>query len=80
MSSLVQALLRELNEEVSCVKHLSNVLQEFASLREQISPWLNSTPNTEELQAVRAKLKSLKSGLRHKLADKVDAEEVGVLG
>lgn len=75
VSSLVQVLLRELNEEVSCVQHLSNVLREFASMKEQISPWLNTSPNMEELQVVRAKLKSLKSGLRHKLADKVDAEE-----
>lgn len=75
VSSLVQVLLQELNEEVSCVQHLSNVLREFASMKEQISPWLNTSPNMEELQVVRAKLKSLKSGLRHKLADKVDAEE-----
>ncbi|GFS04062.1 serine/threonine-protein kinase 31 [Elysia marginata] len=75
VGSLVQVLLRELSEEVNSVQHLSNVLVEFASLRDQISPWLYTTPNTEELQAVRAKLKSLKSGLRHKLADKVDAEE-----
>ncbi|CAG5115231.1 unnamed protein product, partial [Candidula unifasciata] len=75
IGSLVQALLRELSEEAMCVDHLSNVLHEFSALKEQISPWLDAKPSTAELQTVKGKLKSLKSKLRHKLADKMDAEE-----
>ncbi|KAH9502473.1 hypothetical protein Btru_068791 [Bulinus truncatus] len=75
IASLVQLLIGELREESSCLDHLSTVLQEFTSLKNQITPWINRTPSTDELQAVRAKLKNLKSKLRHKLADKMDAEE-----
>lgn len=76
IGSLVQAVLRELSEEAVCVDHLTNVHHEFSALKEQITPWLNATPTTTELQTVKSKLKALKSKLRHKLADKMDAEEV----
>lgn len=75
IATLVQALLNDLREESSCVDHLSNVLHEFTSLKDQIAPWLDSTPSINELQSVRSKIKNMKSKLRHKLADKVDAEE-----
>ncbi|BFZ03297.1 hypothetical protein BsWGS_06335 [Bradybaena similaris] len=75
IASLVQALLRELSDEAMCVDHLSKVLHEFSALKEQITPWLDTKPSTDELQKVKGKLKSLKSKLRHRLADKVDAEE-----
>ncbi|KAI8796750.1 serine/threonine-protein kinase 31 [Biomphalaria glabrata] len=75
LASLVQIVLTELREESNCLEHLTKVLNEFTSLKKQISPWINKTPSIAELQSVRTKLKSLKSKLRHKLADKMDAEE-----
>ena len=41
-----------------------------------IGQWLDAKPDTEPLKQVRQKIKTLKSKLRHKLADKQDAEEV----
>lgn len=76
LATLVQTLLNELKDESNAVEQLYNVLHEFTKLKEDIAPWLETKPSTEELQAVRLKLKNLKSKLRHKLADKVDAEEV----
>ncbi|XP_059168680.1 serine/threonine-protein kinase 31-like isoform X2 [Physella acuta] len=75
LATLVQTLLNELKDEANAVDQLYKVLHEFTKLKEDIAPWLETKPCTEELQAVRLKLKNLKSKLRHKLADKVDAEE-----
>ena len=51
-------------------------LDEFTSMKEDIAPWLESSPSLDKLNDTRKKLKSLKSKLRHTLADKADAEEV----
>ena len=60
------------------------LLQELRKVyREQydeLSRWLKYTPDVQPLKAVRANIKALKSKLRHKLADKVDLEEVYKFG
>ncbi|XP_035826191.1 uncharacterized protein LOC101859106 isoform X2 [Aplysia californica] len=75
IGSLAQLLLQDLRQESACVDQLTSMLSEFSAMREAVTPWLHSAPSLDKLQAVRSKLKSLKSKLRHKLADKADAEE-----
>lgn len=43
----------------------------------RVQPWLQEKPDLSEYQTIRKKIKSLKSRLRHKLADKQDLEEEG---
>lgn len=42
-----------------------------------IIPWLGSKPDVKKIGEVRRVIKSLRSRLRHRLADKKDLEEVG---
>ena len=42
-------------------------------------PWLGSKPDVRKVGEVRRKIKSLRSKLRHRLADKKDLEEVGLI-
>ena len=43
-----------------------------------MSPWLEAKPDLKKVGEVRRTIKSLRSRLRHRLADKKDLEEVGV--
>ena len=42
-----------------------------------MGPWLEAKPDLKKVGEVRRKIKSLRSRLRHRLADKKDLEEVG---
>ena len=44
-----------------------------------MTPWLGSKPDIKKVGEVRRKIKSLRSRLRHRLADKKDLEEVGLI-
>ena len=44
-----------------------------------MTPWLGSKPDIKKVGEGRRKIKSLRSRLRHRLADKKDLEEVGLI-
>ena len=50
--------------------------REFTSLKSVIEPWLERKPTLTDIQENRKTLRSLKSKLRHLMADKQDLEEV----
>ena len=45
-------------------------------LQADMSPWLEAKPDLKKVGEVRRTIKSLRSRLRHRLADKKDLEEV----
>jgi hypothetical protein len=76
MASLVQALQRELKAQILSLNDMQRFEQEFRAMQLTIEPWLDNTPSADKLTENRQTLKTLKSKLRHTLADKHDAEEV----
>ena len=79
MASLVQAIHRDLKSQILCLNDLIRYESEFRTMRSSIDDWLDKKPNVDKLLESRQTLKGLKSKLRHKLADKHDAEEVQTL-
>ncbi|KAL8593195.1 hypothetical protein ACOMHN_009850 [Nucella lapillus] len=75
LASLVKSVHQDLKGEMLCVKNLMRLQTEFTAMRDSIAPWLESAPTMDPLLENRQLLRSLKSKLRHKLADKHDAEE-----
>ncbi|KAK6170857.1 hypothetical protein SNE40_019152 [Patella caerulea] len=75
LANLVQSLYKELQQERSCIDNYTQLLTEFQQMITDIEPWLNCKPSTTELQSTRKTLRSLKSKLRHRIADKEDHEE-----
>ena len=52
----------------------------YEQTQSELAEWLDKKPNTDPLKQVRQNIKTLKSKLRHKLADKQDADEVSNRG
>ena len=77
IASLVQTVHRDLKAEILCVNDFIRLESEFRHMQAGIEAWLDRKPSVEKLVENRQVLRSLKSKLRHKLADKHDAEEVG---
>ncbi|XP_025097157.1 serine/threonine-protein kinase 31-like isoform X3 [Pomacea canaliculata] len=75
IASLVQTVYRELKSEVLCANNFLRMHSEFSALHSSIEGWLDNTPTMDKLMACRQTLKVLRSKLRHRLADKHDAEE-----
>ncbi|XP_064621726.1 serine/threonine-protein kinase 31-like isoform X2 [Lineus longissimus] len=71
LTYLISDMMAELKniDQLAAMKHAYSVMK--ASLVE----WLDAKPDLAPLQAIRKSFKSLKSKLRHKLADKHDVEE-----
>ena len=77
IASLVQTVQRDLKAEILCVNNFIRLQSEFRIMRAGMEAWLDRKPSVDKLLENRQVLRSLKSKLRHKLADKHDAEEVG---
>ena len=77
MASLVQMVQCDLKADILCANNFIRLESEFRFLRTGMEAWLDRKPSVEKLVENRQALRSLKSKLRHKLADKHDAEEVG---
>ncbi|XP_070188248.1 serine/threonine-protein kinase 31-like isoform X2 [Littorina saxatilis] len=75
ISALVQAVHRDLKAEILCVNNYIRLETEFRSMKSGMEEWLEKAPTVDKLLETRQTLRSLKSKLRHKLADKHDAEE-----
>ena len=58
------------------LENFRSLHREFTGLKASIEPWLAKKPALTDIQENRKALRSLKSKLRHIMADKQDLEEV----
>ncbi|XP_078366669.1 serine/threonine-protein kinase 31-like isoform X1 [Oculina patagonica] len=76
VDSALKALAMELNRELADIQELrDNLMTKYRSLQADMSPWLEAKPDVKKMGEVRRAIKSLRSRLRHRLADKKDLEE-----
>ncbi|XP_073232753.1 serine/threonine-protein kinase 31-like [Porites lutea] len=72
----ITTLITEIEREVSDIKELrDHLVANYRNLQADMTPWLGSKPDIKKVGDVRRKIKSLRSRLRHRLADKKDLEE-----
>ena len=74
---MLKTLIAQVKCELADIVQLETLRLEYLGLQMQLGHWLVEQPSVSELKAVRQTIKALKSRLRHTLADKQDAEEVG---
>jgi len=72
---IVQSLKKCLDAEKDEIRQVQSLKEEYTLLKQIIAPWLNEKPSLLHVLNIRKTIKTLKSKLRHKLADKVDLEE-----
>ncbi|KAL4239766.1 RNA catabolic process [Mactra antiquata] len=77
VTTVIASIRKELHNEASTLENFSMLYDEFAGRKRNMEPWLDKSPTFTELQENRKLLRSLKSKLRHTLADKLDLEESG---
>nr|KAG5714655.1 hypothetical protein BaRGS_000143 [Batillaria attramentaria] len=75
IASLVKTVHHDLKSEVLCANNFIRLQADFCEMRKNMEGWLDKKPSADKLIANRSTLKALKSKLRHRLADKHDAEE-----
>lgn len=72
----ITTLITEIEREISDIKELrDHLVANYRNLQADMTPWLGSKPDIKKVGEVRRKIKSLRSRLRHRLADKKDLEE-----
>ncbi|XP_021374415.1 serine/threonine-protein kinase 31-like isoform X2 [Mizuhopecten yessoensis] len=77
VATILAAILKELRGEMKTLENLKGVASDFTNLKSSIEPWLEARPNLESITDRRKAIRSLKSKLRHKEADRQDIEESG---
>ena len=80
VATLLRILEAELRRELMDINHLRELTAKYSSMQQMLSPWLTTKPDVEPIITIRKHIKTLKSKLRHKLADLQDLEEVKHLG
>lgn len=73
---VVQSLQTELKNELRDLETIHGCIDDFKNLKMEVEPWLKHKPETSTLLGIRKSIRSLKSKLRHKMADIEDIEEV----
>lgn len=76
VATVLTAILKELHGEIGVLDNCRQFMGEFTNMKAGIQPWLDTEPNFEEIQECRKTIRTLKSKLRHKEADRQDMEEV----
>lgn len=70
------SLAAEHKREIADIHELrDHLVAKYKDLQADMVPWLNSKPDVKKMGEVRKSVKSLRSKLRHRLADKKDLEE-----
>ncbi|XP_033750766.1 serine/threonine-protein kinase 31-like isoform X2 [Pecten maximus] len=77
VATILAAILKELRGEMKTLENLKGVASDFTNLKSSIEPWLEARPNLGSITERRKAIRSLKSKLRHKEADRQDLEESG---
>ncbi|XP_033730779.1 uncharacterized protein LOC117320240, partial [Pecten maximus] len=75
VATILAAILKELRGEMKTLENLKGVASDFTNLKSSIEPWLEARPNLGSITERRKAIRSLKSKLRHKEADRQDLEE-----
>jgi len=73
---VLKIVIKEICSELANIDQLLSQHDASQRLAQQLEEWLEMKPDLTTLVSVRKTIKSLKSKLRHKLADKQDLEEV----
>lgn len=76
MATVLTAILRELQSEISTLDNFRQLVKDFTNLKSGIEPWLERSPDLEDILESKKLIRNLKSKLRHKDADLQDLEEV----
>lgn len=76
IGQLVRTLMMCCMQKLEQLDKLRQLKCHYDTLQQQLQPWLTNKPDLNELHSLRKTLRSLKSKLRHRLADKQDLEEV----
>ena len=76
IASTVRALVKALSSEKQTLVSLVQLCEQFSCRADQLHPWLNNRPDVSSMQSLMKEIKTLRSKLRHKLADRRDMEEV----
>lgn len=75
----VKALISELSKELQDVRELrDNLVINYRTLQADMGKWLETKPDIKKAIEIKRIIKTLRSRLRHRLADKKDLEEVGL--
>jgi len=77
VATILTSILNELRGELKTMENLQTVVTDFKQLQSSIEPWLDAKPSLSGITEKRKAIRSLKSKLRHKEADRQDLEEVG---
>jgi hypothetical protein len=80
VATVLTAILNELHGEIGVLDNFRQFMAEFSQMKAGIEPWLDTKPNFDGVQECRKNIRSLKSKLRHKEADRQDMEEVCIQG
>lgn len=80
VATMLIAVLKELTTEQKTLDSYITFYTEFMLLKASLEPWLTKKPKLEEIEKHRKELRSLKSKLRHKEADRQDLLEEGETG
>jgi len=76
VNSAIKALIIDLKREMADIQELrDNLVSRYKRIQTDMSPWLDTKPDLKKVGEVRRTIKSLRSRLRHRLADKKDLEE-----
>ncbi|XP_064617698.1 serine/threonine-protein kinase 31-like isoform X2 [Liolophura sinensis] len=75
MASIIHEIKRVFEEEWKIIESVKSLATEFTRQKAAIEEWLNEKPDLQDIRGVRKNLRSIKSKLRHLLADKEDIEE-----
>lgn len=78
MASIIHEIKRVFEEELKIIESVKCLATEFTRQKTAIEEWLNQKPDLQDIRDVRKNLRSMKSSLRHLLADKEDMDEVSL--
>ncbi|CAH3117649.1 unnamed protein product [Pocillopora meandrina] len=72
----IKALIGELNKELQEIQELrDNLVINYKGLQTDMGSWLQTKPDIKKVIEIKRSIKTLRSRLRHRLADRKDLEE-----
>ena len=74
--AIVRSLVHLCSGRHSELDILKGYKEQYEDMKVKLGPWLKDRPDLQEVQTMRKNIRSCNSKLRHKLADKLDLEEV----
>ncbi|XP_038061882.1 serine/threonine-protein kinase 31-like isoform X2 [Patiria miniata] len=75
LNNTVRVVVKQLGLELDAIDYIIRQKDSYTAARNDFEKWLQDKPDVSCLQSIQKEIKTLKSKLRHKLADKDDLEE-----